>query len=107
MNMAFISALLVKTTNSINWEQTGTIIAAVVAIFSIITYYTGRRDNRQDQRDKALRDDFTNAINEMRTDLTGSIDHLAEVLNAKLETKETVARLSERVRALEVRDEVK
>lgn len=84
-------------TKGINWESVSVIIAAVAVIVTIMLFVLGRRDRRQHDTSVQLETRF----NEMQQEFTTAINHLSDVLMAKLETKESVARISERLARLE------
>lgn len=84
-----LAAQVVRTTG-INWESVAAIAALVGVILTVLLWVFGRQDQRRER-----------ATNELRNDMTSSLDHLAEVLTAKLETKDTVARISERLARVE------
>jgi hypothetical protein len=85
-----IGAVAAVHTVGINWESIGVIAAIVGVGFSIVVWITARRDARSQLRNE----DIKNEINV-------SVNHLSDVLLARLETKETVARISERLARLE------
>lgn len=77
-------------TAGVNWESVGAIAAVVAVIMTVVLFIMARRDRRQQ------------AFNtEVQTDITAAVNHLSDVLMAKLETKETVARISERLARVE------
>jgi hypothetical protein len=77
------AALVAVRTTGINWESVGVIVGSVVALIAFLV-------SVQDRRNATVQ----HSIQE-------SVDHLSDVLIAKLETKETVAKLSERIARLE------
>jgi Flp pilus assembly protein TadB len=77
-------------TTGINWESVGAIAALVGVILTVLLWIFTRQDKRRENINKDLRDDMTTALN-----------HMADVLTAKLETKDTVARISERLARVE------
>ena len=80
----------VVRTTGINWESVAAIAAIVGILLTLILFVFNRQDKRRER------------VNlELRNDMTSSIDHLSEVLTAKLETKDTVARISERLARVE------
>lgn len=89
-------AAAVQTTG-INWESVGVIIAALTVIVTIMLYVLSRKDRRQHDSSVQLEARFS----EMQQEFTTAINHLSDVLMAKLETKESVARISERLARLE------
>jgi preprotein translocase subunit YajC len=80
----------VVRTAGINWESVGVIVSLVAIIVTIMMWIMNRREHRADA-----------ATREQRAEMTSSLDHMTEVLLAKLETKETVARISERLARVE------
>lgn len=80
----------VVRTTGINWESVAAIAAIMGALIALMTFWITRRDRTQ--RD-------LNA--QMESSITDAVNHLSDVLMAKLETKETVARISERLARLE------
>jgi sensor domain CHASE-containing protein len=77
-------------TAGINWESVTAIAGCVAVIMTVVIWVFNRRDHRQAAQNDALRTEFTH-----------SIDALTQVLLAKLETKDTVARISERLARVE------
>lgn len=77
-------------TSGINWESIGAIAAIVTGAVAFITWLIARRDNRAESRN-----------NEIKVQISDSVGHLGEILTARLETKETVARISERLARVE------
>ena len=73
-------------TTGIDWESVGTIIGGFAAFATLILIIIWR---------------VTGAV---RREIAESVTHLAEILNSRLETKDTVARLTTRVAVLEERD---
>lgn len=84
------AALQAVRTTGINWESVAAIAAIVGILLTVLLWVFGRQDKRREAQAAELRGDMTN-----------SLDHLAEVLTAKLETKDTVARISERLARVE------
>lgn len=80
--MVFLTIPAVHTTG-INWQSIGVILAALVALLAFLVGF-------QEHRNTAVKDQ-----------IRASVDHLSEVLTGKLETKEAVSRLSERIARLE------
>ena len=80
----------VVRTVGINWESVGVIVGLVGVVVTVMLWAMNRREHRAET-----------ATREARTDMTNALDHLTEVLLAKLETKETVARISERLARVE------
>jgi uncharacterized membrane protein len=84
-----IGAEAVRTTG-INWESVSAICAIVAIMLTFVIWIFNRRDVKQQAENQQIRNDITESVN-----------HLSEVLLAKLETKETVSRISERLARLE------
>lgn len=84
-----LASQAVRTTG-INWESVAAIAAIVGILLTVLLWVFGRQDKRREAQ-----------AAELRGDMTSSLDHLAEVLTAKLETKDTVARISERLARVE------
>lgn len=89
MRPADLAATAVHTTG-INWESVAAIAAVVAVIMSVVLWIMSRRDRRQQAFNQ-----------EVQTDITAAVNHLSDVLMAKLETKETVSRISERLARVE------
>ena len=70
-------------TTGVNWESVAVIVGSLVACLTFLGTVIERR-NRQ-----------------IRSDITGAVTHLGEVLGERLETKANVAALSGRVAVLE------
>lgn len=81
--MVYLAVAPLVRTTGINWQSLGAILAALVAAVGLIIAI-------QERRNRAI-----------TTQITESVNHLAQVLEAKLETKETVAGLSVRVARME------
>lgn len=77
-------------TTGVNWESVSVIVALVTVLMTVVLWIISRRDRRQQQENQAVKQEIADAIN-----------HQSEVLLAKLETKDTVARISERLAAVE------
>jgi hypothetical protein len=77
-------------TSGVNWESVGVIVAAISVIITVMLWVFARQDRRRERTAIELRDDMRH-----------SLDHLSDVLTAKLETKDTVARISERLARVE------
>jgi len=84
-----IATQIVQTTG-VNWESVATITGLVSVVLTFTLWAFSRQDKRRAQVNRQLRDDMTK-----------SLDHLSDVLLAKLETKDTVARISERLARVE------
>jgi membrane protein implicated in regulation of membrane protease activity len=84
-----IAAIAVRTTG-VNWESVSAICAIVAVMLTFVIWIFNRRDVKQQAENQQIRNDITESVN-----------HLSEVLLAKLETKETVSRISERLARLE------
>lgn len=77
-------------TNGINWQSVGAIIAGITVILTIMGWIFARRDRKNEVQNEAIKQEISTAI-----------DNLSTVLLAKLETKEKVAQISERLARLE------
>jgi sensor domain CHASE-containing protein len=77
-------------TAGVNWESVTAIAGCVAVIMTVVLWIFNRRDSRQSAQNDALRAEFTH-----------SIDNLTQVLLAKLETKETVSTVIERLARVE------
>lgn len=78
------------TTTGINWESVGAIAAIMGIIVGFMTWWVTHRDRRQRVAGERVEQAITDAVN-----------HLSDVLMAKLETKEKVSQISERLARLE------
>lgn len=88
-------------TTGINWQSIG-VIAGIVGIAVTITLFMiARRDRKTDARNDLIQKQAEQRNIEIKNEITTAVDHLSEVLIAKLETKETVAKISERLARLE------
>lgn len=70
----------------VNWITIGVIAGIVIPIFGAIIAWQQKR------------------ANDIRDDIKEAVEHLGEVLVEKLETKENVAKISERLARMEERD---
>lgn len=77
-------------TTGVNWESVGVIAAVVGVAFSILVWIINRREAKAQTRNEVIKDEIKN-----------SVDNLSVILLAKLETKEKVAQISERLARLE------
>ena len=84
-------------TAGINWESIGAIAALLAVAVTTILWALTRREQKADTREHMAEQ----RNNEIKQEIAASVNHLSEVLLAKLETKETVARISERLARLE------
>jgi hypothetical protein len=100
--MAVTSALTeaVRTTG-INWESVGVIVSLVGVLVGAILWWLTRRDQRL-RNAAELRDQQQRAENlAIKQEISSAVGQLSEVLLAKLETKDTVSRISERLARVE------
>jgi hypothetical protein len=73
-------------TSGINWESVGTILGGFAGVGGLILAIVGRISKS------------------IRAEIKESVDHLAEVLNERLATKEAVSKLETEVAVLQERD---
>jgi hypothetical protein len=78
-----VIALGAVHTTGVNWDSVGVLLAGVVAAAAFL-------DRLQARRHKSVRDEIASSVN-----------HLGQVLNERLETKDTVHMLAVRVAFLE------
>lgn len=78
----------------IDWQGWAAIIGAFAALMVAVITWVEHRQKQLRQQQEALNQTMT-------TQITTAVNHLSEVLLAKLETKETVSRISERLARLE------
>lgn len=83
-----LSVPTVQTTG-INWMSFIPLVATIVTCFIGVAVYG---ENRQAKRQ-----------NEMKSEITESVGHLSDVLLERLETKENVSKLNERLARIEER----
>lgn len=81
---------MTATHSSINWASTSAILGVIIAGLGLIIALIQRRERKQQEQNQ-----------EIKREITESIDHLSEVLLAKLETKEKVSQISERLARIE------
>lgn len=84
-----IAQEVVRTTG-INWESVSAIGAILLILQGLFFWSVQRRERKRDAEQ-----------DEVRREISESVNHLSEILLAKLETKETVARISERLARVE------
>lgn len=77
-------------TSGINWASVGAIIGGITVVLSIMGWIFARRDKKNEEQNEAIKQEISTAI-----------ENLSTVLLAKLETKEKVAQISERLARLE------
>ena len=78
-----IDANMTTQVVGISWQTVGVIIGAFSALITALVVL-------QERRNRTIKDE-----------IKSSVDHLSDVLLAKLETKESVARISERLARIE------
>lgn len=74
----------------INWIGISPILAVMIAGIGVIIAVMNRRDERYQRQNI-----------EIKEEISSSVNHLGEVLSARMETKEAVARISERLARVE------
>jgi hypothetical protein len=77
-------------TTGVNWQSVGVIVALLGVLVAVLLWYFDRREKVRADESEIL-----------RREITGAVNHLSTVLLAKLETKETVSRISERLSRVE------
>jgi uncharacterized membrane-anchored protein YhcB (DUF1043 family) len=88
-------------TTGINWESVGVIVSLVGVLVGAILWWLTRRDQRL-RAAADLRDQQQRAENQsIKQEIASAVGQLSEVLLAKLETKDTVSRISERLARVE------
>lgn len=87
---ACVLAEQVVHTSGLNVESLAVIFGGVAAMLTVGLAFVDRRARRREQ-----------ALTEIKSEITGSVDHLSEVLLAKLETKENVAQINSRLSRIE------
>jgi sensor domain CHASE-containing protein len=87
--MIFAITQAVHTTG-VNWESIAVITGIVTVVFTVFTWITLRRDQKSEARSNAVKNEITTAVN-----------NLSDVLQARLETKEVVGKISERLARVE------
>jgi hypothetical protein len=78
--------MAVVHTTGVNWESVGTILGGFATFASLVLYV------------------ITRIIRAMKEDVKEAVNHLAEVLGERLETKDTVSKLTARVAVIEDRE---
>jgi membrane protein implicated in regulation of membrane protease activity len=96
-----ILAIAPVHTSGINWQEIGVISGIVGILVTLIIWLFNRKDKKRDKENDQLRRDQKQLTEDMRRDITDAVNHLSEVLLAKLETKDTVAAISVRLARLE------
>lgn len=76
--------------NSLDWTIVGSVTTVFAALFGVVVWYFGRRDRKNEV-----------ANEEIKQEIATAVDNLGKLLLAKLETKEKVAQISERLARLE------
>lgn len=84
-------------TTGINWESVTAIVGIVAIIQAMLFWLFTRRDKKRDDEAEAVRHQIAEAMQQQ----TEALNHQTDMLLAKLETKETVARISERLARVE------
>lgn len=93
-------ASAVRTTG-INWESVAAVAACVAVMVTVVLWLFARVDRRRQAASDKRDAEFTRANAELKNEFTQAINHLSDVLTAKLETKEAVAQISVRLARLE------
>lgn len=88
--MLMLSAVVNVKSTGINWESVAAIVALMSVVVTIMLYVITRRDRQTSVENQ-----------EIKQEISSAVDRLQEVLLAKLETKETVSRISERLARVE------
>lgn len=88
-------------TTGINWQSIGAIGGLLAIAVTILLYVLNRRDTRRAQIVEIRDREMERRNEEIKNEIATAVDHLSDVLTAKLETKETVARISERLARVE------
>ena len=83
-------ALATVHTSGINWASIGTIAGIVFFAFSMMTWFLMRREKRSDEQNEQIKEQISTAVNA-----------LGDRLILQLETKEVVAKISERLARVE------
>ena len=84
-------------TTGVNWESVATIVAIVGVVQGFLFWLFARRDKARDDKADEVRQMIADAMH----DQAEALNHQTEMLMAKLETKETVSRISERLARVE------
>lgn len=84
-------------TTGVNWESVTAIVAIVGIIQGMLFWLFARRDKKREDSAEKVRVLITEAMQEQ----TNALNHQTDMLLAKLETKETVAKISERLARVE------
>lgn len=77
-------------TSGINVESIAVILGGFAGVLSVVLAWQIRRDKKHDTE-----------MVDLRKDITTSVDHLSEVLLAKLETKDNVSQINARLSRIE------
>jgi len=76
--------------NNLDWTIVGSTATTFAALFGVVVWYFARRDKKNEVNNEAI-----------KQEIATSVDNLGKLLLAKLETKEKVAQISERLARLE------
>lgn len=88
-HLVILSSATVHT-SGINWESLAAIAGILVIVQSALFWVIARRDKKREDQSE-----------EVKVLIADAINHQTEVLLSKLETKETVAKISERLARVE------
>ena len=88
-------------TTGINWLGISPILGVIITGMALIITFQERRENKREKIQKAREIQQERQNQEIKQEIASSVDHLSEVLLAKLETKEAVSRISERLARIE------
>lgn len=72
------------------WTAVGIVSTVVLGLFGLMLTLQGRRETRYNQQNT-----------EIKTEIKDAVEHLGEVLTARMETKETVNGISVRLARVE------
>lgn len=92
--MLLADAVTTVHTSGLNIESLATILAGFATVVGVLIAFVSRR---LDKRDTA----HSREVEELRKDFTEGLNHMAEVLNARLETKQAVSAISDRLSRVE------
>jgi uncharacterized membrane-anchored protein YhcB (DUF1043 family) len=92
--MLLAQAVQTVHTSGLNIESLATILAGFATVVAVLIGFVSRRLDKRDAQ-------HAKEVEELRRDFTEGLTHMAEVLNARLETKEAVSGISSRLARVE------
>jgi hypothetical protein len=98
-----LEAIKTVKTTGINFDSISVIAGIIIAMSSLIIAYVTYRDRKIEKRQEDHKDELARITQSNAETIAREIGHLSDVLVARLETKENVYKLAERVARIEAK----